>query len=71
LSGDEIVAIDGRLEPYRESEFPRLVESGYRVTSRASRQYNCFAWVAGQDGLLKLYHPLLIRGFLNLIVQDL
>ncbi|MEQ8536244.1 MAG: hypothetical protein RIB93_02065 [Coleofasciculus sp. D1-CHI-01] len=40
---------DGRLEKYKEDEFPRLFATGYRITSKASRIYNCFAWAAGED----------------------
>lgn len=40
---------DGRLEKYKEAEFPRLAATGYRITSKASRIYNCFAWAAGED----------------------
>jgi hypothetical protein len=43
------MAIDGRLEPYREVEFPNLVATGYRVTSPTSKDYNCFAWAVGED----------------------
>jgi hypothetical protein len=43
------MATDGRLEPYREVEFPNLVATGDRVTSPTSRAYNCFAWAAGED----------------------
>jgi hypothetical protein len=43
------MATDGRLEPYREIEFPNLVATGYRLTSPTSRAYNCFAWAAGED----------------------
>ena len=32
-----------------ERDFPRLAESGYRVTSPASRDYNCLAWAAGDN----------------------
>ncbi|NER37656.1 MAG: hypothetical protein F6J93_27455 [Oscillatoria sp. SIO1A7] len=41
--------MDGRLEQYKEYEFPRLAATGYRITSRASRLYNCFAWAAGEN----------------------
>jgi hypothetical protein len=37
------------LELYKESEFPNLLTTGYRVTSPVSRAYNCFAWAAGQN----------------------
>jgi hypothetical protein len=43
------MAIDGRLEPYREVEFPNLVATGYRLTSPTSKDYNCFAWAVGED----------------------
>ena len=43
------MAIDGRLEPYREISFPDLVATGYRVTSPTATAYNCFAWAAGED----------------------
>jgi hypothetical protein len=29
--------------------FPALQNSGYRITSPASRDYNCIAWAAGDD----------------------
>jgi hypothetical protein len=47
------MAIDGRLEPYREVEFPNLVATGYRVTSPTSKDYNCFAWAAREDDDLR------------------
>jgi hypothetical protein len=50
------VVIDGRLEQYKEDEFPPLVSTGYRITSRASRFYNCFAWAAGD--LDRWWNPL-------------
>jgi hypothetical protein len=43
------MAIDGRLEPYREISFPNLFATGYRVTSPTAAAYNCFAWAAGED----------------------
>ncbi len=43
------MATDGRLEKYKEDEFPHLNVTGYRITSKASRIYNCFAWAAGED----------------------
>lgn len=34
-----------------EQDFPKLVIEGYRVTSNATREYNCIAWAAGvNDG---------------------
>ncbi|HWZ96753.1 MAG TPA: hypothetical protein VN025_03260 [Candidatus Dormibacteraeota bacterium] len=30
-----------------EEDFPNLVKYGYRVTSVATREYNCIAWAAG------------------------
>jgi len=32
-----------------ESQFPRLVQEGYRVTSPATESYNCIAWAAGES----------------------
>jgi len=43
------MATDGRLEKYKEDEFPHLATTGYRITSKASRICNCFAWAAGED----------------------
>ena len=43
------MAIDGKLEQYKEDEFPHLAATGYRITSPATRTYNCFAWAAGED----------------------
>ena len=43
------MATDGKLEQYKEDEFPHLAVTGYRITSRATRAYNCFAWAAGED----------------------
>ncbi|MFB2919180.1 DUF7689 domain-containing protein [Aerosakkonema funiforme] len=43
------MAIDGRLEKYQEDEFPNLVTTGYRITSSQARNYNCFAWTAGEN----------------------
>jgi hypothetical protein len=43
------MAIDGKLEQYKENEFPHLAATGYRITSPATRTYNCFAWAAGED----------------------
>lgn len=43
------MATNGRLQPYQEEEFPNLAATGYRITSRRSRFYNCFAWAAGED----------------------
>lgn len=43
------MAIDGKLEQYKENEFPHLAATGYRITSPATRAYNCFAWAAGED----------------------
>ncbi len=43
------MAIDGELAFYKESQFPNLATTGYRVTSAQTATYNCFAWVAGQD----------------------
>jgi hypothetical protein len=31
-----------------ELAFPSLVNSGYRITSRATSEYNCIAWAAGE-----------------------
>ena len=30
--------------PDLESEFPNLIQSGFEVTSQATREYNCIAW---------------------------
>lgn len=30
-----------------EDDFPKLNSDGYRVTSDATREYNCIAWAAG------------------------
>jgi hypothetical protein len=59
------VAIDGRLEPYRESEFPRLVESGYRLMSRAAR---CLG--KEQDGVWRerLLHQIQHHTFVTIIL---
>ncbi len=35
--------------PALEDIFPRLIGSAYRVTSPATRQYNCIAWAVGTD----------------------
>ncbi|NEP62691.1 MAG: hypothetical protein F6K31_38190 [Symploca sp. SIO2G7] len=43
------MATDGRLEQYKEDKFPQLRATEYRITSKASRIYNCFAWAAGED----------------------
>lgn len=43
------MATDGRLESYKEHEFPNLSATGYRVTSPVPRAYNCFAWAAGES----------------------
>lgn len=43
------MATDGRLEPYQEEDFPNLAATGYCITSKRSRLYNCFAWAAGED----------------------
>jgi hypothetical protein len=42
------MATDGRLESYKENEFPNLLTTGYRITSPVSRAYDCFAWAAGE-----------------------
>jgi hypothetical protein len=34
-----------------ESQFPRLVQEGYRVTSPATERYNCIAWAAGDSNV--------------------
>lgn len=36
-------------DPYLEAHFPRLKQTGYRLTSPESPDYNCFAWAAGDD----------------------
>lgn len=43
------MATDGKLEKYKENEFPHLAVTGYSITSPATRAYNCFAWAAGED----------------------
>jgi hypothetical protein len=43
------MAIDGELAFYKESHFPNLAKTGYRVTSSQTAIYNCFAWAAVQD----------------------
>ena len=32
-----------------EASFPRLRETGYRITSPATNEYNCIAWAAGES----------------------
>ena len=34
-----------------ESSFPQIKKGGYRITSPASRSYNCIAWAAENDNL--------------------
>jgi len=34
-----------------EDKFPLLVQSGYRVTSEATVEYNCYAWAIGKNDL--------------------
>jgi hypothetical protein len=43
------MATDGKLEKYKEDEFPNLGATEYQITSNPSRNYNCFAWAAGED----------------------
>jgi hypothetical protein len=43
------MAIDGELAFYKESQFPNLAKTEYRVTSSQTAIYNCFAWAAVQD----------------------
>jgi hypothetical protein len=43
------MAIDGELAFYKESQFPNLAKTVYRVTSSQTAIYNCFAWAAVQD----------------------
>jgi len=31
-----------------ESAFPKIRKEGYKITSRETTDYNCFAWVAGE-----------------------
>ena len=35
-----------------ESDFPDLVEAGYRVTSEATPNYNCIAWALEKDDVV-------------------
>jgi hypothetical protein len=49
LSGAEPMVSDGRLDRYKENEFPNLAATEYRVTSPPTRRYNCFAWAAGES----------------------
>ena len=39
-----------RLTPKREAVFPMLVVSGYKVTSKATTQYNCIAHAVNDHG---------------------
>lgn len=36
-------------DSYLESKFPYLKQTGYKLTSPASIDYNCFAWAAGDN----------------------
>src|SRR5437762_6720788 len=44
-----------------ESFFPDLKVSGYRITSRATPSYNCFAW-AGND-TSNWWQPISLHGY--------
>jgi len=33
-----------------ESDFPKLQETGFLITSEVTPEYNCIAWAAGEDG---------------------
>lgn len=35
---------------WQESDFPNLQQSGFRITSHVTPEYNCIAWAAGEDG---------------------
>jgi hypothetical protein len=48
--------IAGKLADDKERGFPNLAVTGYRITSVASRRYNCFAWVAGEEN--RWWNPL-------------
>ena len=37
------------LGSWRPEEFPRLNPTNHRITSKASRRYNCIAWALGDD----------------------
>jgi hypothetical protein len=57
------MASPGSPEADLEQTFPNLRASGYRITGPATNQYNCIAWVAGdqdawwQGGLADAYWP--------------
>lgn len=41
--------INGKLESYKQNKFPNLSRTEYLVTSKQSREYNCFAWAGGES----------------------
>jgi len=44
-----------------EADFPTLREAGYRITSEATTDYNCFAWAANDTSAW--WSPLPISGY--------
>src|SRR5947209_1509040 len=44
-----------------EADFPKLRETGYRITSEATTDYNCFAWAANETSAW--WSPLQISGY--------